>query len=114
MKNIKNKIKKIITVSVLSLIVVCATAPAVKASMTIIGNRQYNATKGYRSHTKVTAYDSKGYAMRLTVSAKIGNVSTQKKGYGEVVANTNYISSAKPAYHGYGIGENVTCTWQSN
>ena len=114
MKNIRIKCKKIMAIVVLFFIAVCTAAPIAKASLSTEGNRQYSATKGYRSHTKVRAYDDNGYGKRLTVYSKIGSVDAQKRGYGEVIVNTEYISSAKDAYHGYGIGENVTHRWQSN
>ena len=63
MKKILTKGKGFLSLFVLVLISVFVISSVTSASLSATGKRQYKASKGYRSQTKVTgAYDDRGFA----------------------------------------------------
>ncbi len=117
MLKVFNNTKKALAVFALLMIAVCMVTVGVQAySPTLYGSRQYNE-KGYRSHTKITCYDERGIGIMMTAYAQIDNKSATTWDYGKTIANSGYVSTAYPAYHGYGYGENKydpNTKWKEN
>ena len=68
MKKILTKGKGFLSLFVLVLISVFVISSVTSASLSATGKRQYKASKGYRSQTKVTgAYDDRGLKVGTTM-----------------------------------------------
>lgn len=115
MKKVMLKGKKILAIVVLTLMVACVVSPFVEAAESVVGNRQYNSSKGYRSHTKISGfYDDRGYAYNVSAYAKIGNQDRVVYGSASATSNSKYILNKMNAYHGYAIGNTVMKVWIKN
>lgn len=105
MTRILTNCKKVVAAVMLCMIVVCAISSASQASgANCQAGRQYSASKGYRSITKVQAYEDNGVAKKITATARIGENYDKRTGYGEVKAFTGWISYRADAKHAYVIG----------
>ncbi len=104
MKKILLKSKKVVTTFVLVFVAVCMIAPVALASnnITKYGSRLYNSS-GYRSHTKVIAYDNNGVGLYTVTYAQIGVQENYGYGYGTSNTTTQYEGKIN-AWHAYGIG----------
>ena len=118
MKKIFDNAKKCVSLFVLVLLVMCTISSVTQASFSKVGNRQYNSSKGYRSHTEISGfYDDRGYAYNVFAMAVMsGDDDNMKIVYGsaKATANSPYIRSKKNAYHGYAIGGTVMDVWMKN
>lgn len=118
MKKVMLRGKKILAVVVLALMALSAISSATQASSRKVGNRQYNSSKGYRSHTVISGfYDDRGYAYNVfAMAAMYGEENKMKvvRGSAKATADSPYIRTKKDAYHGYAIGSTTMDVWMKN
>lgn len=113
-------IKKGMAATLLSAIVLSATAPMVQGSVritNIVGSKQANASNTkWRSHTKVAGYEDAGHSFNLKVVSSIGSaVSSNTTTEGSLTVNTGYISDrSQHAWHKYYIGNTLQKSWQED
>lgn len=115
MKKLLMKGKGFLAIFVLALMAAGMISSVTQASLKATGERQYKASKGYRSHTKVTgAYDGRGFPLNISIYASIGDKSTLVHTSASGTANSPYLESKKNAFHGYGIGNSADVVWMDN